>query len=701
MNTEAKGMSKSSDLLETSDKESLVFSVDQVQYLREEFERQRKWVNLLSNREQAVLKELEDTKNSVSYRIGRILTWAPRIIVKKRNQSSIKKISTFIQEDEEEKEEDLFPSSLVISPELLPTNSEMRKADNLVEEILIAIRRGNLSVEATRDLVSEGSFSMSGDELFEASQKIMKHLLQSSEYKPSVRNIYVGILRSLVRRKDAHALEFGEMFFDEVDDQRAARTLIQIHGKSGNFMRPIELLRAMPRSAWRSEQLKRFENAARIYSQGITLNSVKAKPIASEPGVVLYHASQSRPHTSSGYAIRTHGLVSALQNHGIGMKVILRHGYPLDRNDFGMDTVSQFQEIENVEYCFSPLSRKSSHMINYQEVYNFNQLELYQNQAIERVIASAKKIKPEIIHSASNFVVGMAGARAAKALGIPSIYEIRGFWHLTQSTKREGYEDSDHYRLTERLEIETAKESDYVFTITQALKEILIEKGVDERKISVLPNAVELEKFNVLEKDKKLEKELDFQNKIVIGYIGSFVNYEGLDLLLEASSLLYKKLGDTFRLLLVGDGAMMNPLRKMARFLQIEDLIKFTGRISHDEVERYYSLIDIAPLPRKGHQVCELVSPLKPFEAMGAGKVVITSSVKALAEIIDHGHTGLIFEKDNSLDLAEKLESVISNSELRRTLGENARTWVAENHSWEQVSHRVLDVYEQIKEKSK
>ena len=694
-------MSKSDELLNSSNEEGLVFSIEQIQYLREEFERQRKWINLLSTREQMVLKELEDTKNSVSYRIGRVLTWTPRILAKKMKGNTVSKVSNFVQEDEEEKEEDLFPASLVISPELLPSNSEMRKADNLVEELLIAIRRGNLSVNATRDLVSEGSFSMSGDELFEAAQKIMTHLLQSSEYKPSVRNVYVGILRALVRRNDAHCLEFGEMFYDEIDDHRAARTLVQIHGKSGNFIRPIELLRSMPRSTWRSEQLKRFENAARIYARGLNIKTAKMNPILPKPGVVLYNASQSRPHTSSGYAIRTHGLVSALKKHGIDMKVLLRHGYPLDRNDFAENTVLSSYVIEGVEYFFSPTSRKKPLLLNYQEVYNFNQFELYQSYAIEHIIDSGKEMKPELIHSASNFVVGMAGAKAAKALGIPSIYEIRGFWHLTQSTKREGYENSDHFRLTERLEIETAKQSDYVFTITNALKDILIENGVKEEKISVLPNAVELEKFNVLEKDKQLEKELGFENKIVIGYIGSFVNYEGLDLLLEACSLLHKKLGDTFRLLLVGDGAMMRPLRKMAQFLQIENLIKFTGRVSHDQVERYYSLIDIAPLPRKSHRVCELVSPLKPFEAMGAGKVVITSSVKALAEIIDHGRTGLIFEKDNSPDLAEKLESVISNLELRRTLGENARTWVAENHSWEHVSRRVLKVYERIKEKSK
>ena len=179
------------------------------------------------------------------------------------------------------------------------------------------------------------------------------------------------------------------------------------------------------------------------------------------------------------------------------------------------------------------------------------------------------------------------------------------------------------------------------------------------------------------------------------------MNYEGLDLLLEACSLLHKKIGDVFRVLLVGDGAMMKSLRDMARFLQIEDIITFTGRITHDEVQDYYSLIDIAPLPRKGHRVCELVSPLKPFEAMSSGKVVITSSVKALAEIIEHEKTGLVFEKDNSMDLADKLESVILNPELRGTLGVNARNWVEKNHSWEKISTRVLDVYQQILEEEK
>ena len=165
---------------------------------------------------------------------------------------------------------------------------------------------------------------------------------------------------------------------------------------------------------------------------------------------------------------------------------------------------------------------------------------------------------------------------------------------------------------------------------------------------------------------------------------------------MEASSILNKKLDDCFRILLVGDGEMMPNLRNSVRFLQLEDIVKFTGRVDHEEVNRYYSLIDIAPLPRKGFRVCELVSPLKPFEAMGAGKVLITSSVQALADIVDDGVTGLIFEKDNSEDLAVKLESVILSKELRERIGINANKWVIENHSWDVISKRVIDVYQKL-----
>jgi glycosyltransferase involved in cell wall biosynthesis len=676
---------------------TLTFSAEQIEYLREEFERQRRWVNLLSTREKTALEELERTQNSLSYRAGRFLTWFPRKI-EKMLKSRNKKIIYFVQEDEENKEEELFPSTLLITPELLPTSSASRKADSLIEEILIAVRRGSVSVNAIRDTFSEGSFSMSKEEQTKAAFVIMDHMLSSSQYGPSVKNVFVGILRSMSNSNFGGALSFGENYIDKISDERGIRTLIQLHGKGGNFSRPIELLKLMPKSSWRKEQEQRFTTASNILENGLELTKRKSESIESKGKRVIYHASQSMPHTSSGYAIRTHGLTSSLNSKGYDVDVYLRNGYPLDRTDFKGDIVKATEQIENVSYYFSHQNPQDTSLINYQEIYNFNSLKKYEEMAISRLISLGKETKPLAIHSASNFVVGLAGAKAAKALGIPSIYEIRGFWHLTQSTKREGYDSSDHYRLSERFEIETAKESDHVFTITQALKDILVENGVDEDKISVLPNAVDSSKFNMAPKDKKLESELGFEGKVVIGYIGSFVEYEGLDLLLEACSILKEKHGDIFRLLLVGDGDTMQLLRRTARFLQLEDQVAFTGRIPHDDVQRYYSLIDIAPLPRKGLRVCELVSPLKPFEAMGAGKVLITSSVQALAEIVQDGVTGMVFEKDNSEDLAAKLETAILDEELRKNIGENANKWVIENHSWDVISQRVTSLYDKILE---
>jgi len=683
-------------LANTSEDESLTFSSEQIEYLREEFERQRRWVNLLSTREKTALEELERTQGSLSYRVGRFLTWAPRNLQKMLKSNSKKKIVYFVEEDEDNKEEELFPSSLLITPELLPSSSSMRKADSLVEEIIIAVRRGSVSVNSMRDTFSEGAFSMNAEEQFKAASKIMDHMISSAQYAPSIRNVFVGILRSMSNSTPSNAQIFGESYIEEFPDERAIRTLIQLHGKCGNFSRPLILLKMMTKDSWRKDQEKRFNSAESVKQKGLKLTKRKSEKITPVEKSVFYHASQSMPHTTSGYAIRTHGLADSLNRKGFDVNVFLRNGYPLDRSDFKGDTVNFTEEIENVSYYFSHTEPNDSDLINYQEVYNFNQLEEYENRAITAIISNAKKFQPMVIHSASNFVVGLAGAKAAKILGIPSIYEIRGFWHLTQSTKREGYENSDHYQLSERLEIEAAKESDYVFTITNALKEILVENGIDENKIKVLPNAVDSSKFNLNPKDKELEKELGFENKVVIGYIGSFVNYEGLDLLLEACAILKENHGDIFKLLLVGDGAMMQMLRRTTRFLQLEDHVVFTGRISHDEVQRYYSLIDIAPLPRKGLRVCELVSPLKPFEAMGSGKVLITSSVRALAEIVDDGVTGLVFEKDNVEELAAKLELAITNEELRKEIGTNANKWVTENHSWDIISERVTKVYDEI-----
>ena len=687
------------DLSQLLNSESFTFSKEQVEYLQDEFEKQRRWVNLLSSREQAALEELERTQNSFSYRFGRFVTWFPRKVMRVLEVLDKGRIVFFISEEEEVEYRDLFPSTLLITPELLPSSDESRNVDNLVQDVLMMVKRGSLSVNFVRDIIGESADRLDDEEVYDATTKIINHLLMIKEYLPNVKNVYIGSLRALALRNSDLAIKFGNLFQDEFRDSRAIRTLIQCHGKVGNFEAPVELLAKSKKDKWYYQQWNRFAPGMSIMNNGVEIKSKKVEKYSPTKGKIFYHASQSLPHTSSGYAIRTHGLLSELKRLNIDIEGILRYGYPLDRGDFPINEIEGSDVIDEVEYIFSLKNRNSAKIIDYSEVFRFTSLEKYLNKSVDYLLEEAKKRKPSIIHSASNFVCGYAGVKAARLLGIPSIYEIRGFWHLTQSTKREGYENSDHYNVSEKLEIETAKLANHVFTITGSIKDILVENGVDESKISILPNAVDIEKFTIEKRDEELEQKLGLKDKIVIGYIGSFVEYEGLDLLIKACKMLYEEVGDVFRLLLVGDGDVFDKLRSLAEDSGLSEFVIFTGRVHHDDVQRYYSLIDIAPLPRKGFRVCELVSPLKPFEAMASGKLLITSNVKALNEIIEHGVTGLVFEKDNYQDLAEKLGSVIVDEDLRNEIAKNGNIWVKENHSWEKIAKSVTSIYEHLLER--
>ncbi|HIF49909.1 MAG TPA: glycosyltransferase [Cytophagales bacterium] len=199
-----------------------------------------------------------------------------------------------------------------------------------------------------------------------------------------------------------------------------------------------------------------------------------------------------------------------------------------------------------------------------------------------------------------------------------------------------------------------------------------------------------------MERDKELEDSLELYEKVVLGYIGSFVEYEGLDILLQAVAKIRNEVGEYFRVILVGDGLVFDELVEMSRFLGINDIVTFTGRVPHDDVQGYYSLIDITAFPRKGKRVCELVSPLKPFEAMAMKKAVIASDVQALAEIIEDGKTGLLHKKDDVDSLAECIKKLVLDDKLRNELASEGRKWVEEHRTWDAVTKFVAEKYNEL-----
>jgi glycosyltransferase involved in cell wall biosynthesis len=245
------------------------------------------------------------------------------------------------------------------------------------------------------------------------------------------------------------------------------------------------------------------------------------------------------------------------------------------------------------------------------------------------------------------------------------------------------------------MEADAARGATKVLAITQALKDELVERGVDEDKIVLVPNGVDTERFTPLPRDEELAAQLGVAGKTVIGYVGTIVDYEGLDLLLETAARL-KRSREDFHMLIIGDGAKLEELQATAAAQGLDDVVTFTGRIPHEEVERYYSIIDVTPFPRLPLPVCEMVSPLKPFEAMAMGKAVIASDVAALAEIVTPGRNGLLHVKGSAESLTEQVEHLLDDPELRARLGVQARDWVVAERDWKQLASTVARTYEDV-----
>ncbi len=509
----------------------------------------------------------------------------------------------------------------------------------------------------------------------------MSHLLSRAASKRHA--LFFAAVKALDARDGS--LAFADSIACATSDRAAARHVAKMLAADGAIERPLHLLEKHTRD--RSDRYLHLQEQSVLLRDGVVPAKVHVDSVASADGRILYHVSQSYPYHPLGYAIRTQYLMKALQQAGWDPQVVARFGYPADRLDFAEASLPITDEvIDGISYHFTPD----------QEGIRGKEVQEQHGLLVASLLEQAKKLRPALIHSASNHVVGMAGAQVAKSLGVPSVYEMRGLWHMSRAAKQPAYQDSEHYRMVEGLEVQAAHESDHVFAITEAIRKLLIDAGVSAAKISLLPNAVDSEQFRPCVRHAGLEKTLGLQGKVVIGFLGSMKAYEGLDDLLRAIALIRKEVGDSVRLLMVGDGAAQEGLTKQAEELGLSNKVIFTGRVSHEEVGDYYSLMDVLCYPRKSVAVCEFISPLKPFEAMAQEKAVVVSSVAALAEIALHEKTGLVHRKGNVEDLAACLRRLIDDAELRSRLGKNARAWVSEQRTWQRNAAHVVSVYDRL-----
>lgn len=306
------------------------------------------------------------------------------------------------------------------------------------------------------------------------------------------------------------------------------------------------------------------------------------------------------------------------------------------------------------------------------------------------------ELKPDILHAHSPALNGLAALKAAKQHNIPLLYECRAFWEDAAVDHGTTSENSARYYLTKLLETYVFKQASAITTICEGLRSDIVKRGISAAKITVIPNAVDIKKFTYgVEADQELKTQLGLQNKIVLGFIGSFYAYEGLPLLLDALPKIIKKQPET-RLLLVGGGPQEQLIKQKTKELGLDEQVIFTGRVPHDLVQAYYNQVDIFVYPRLSMRLTDLVTPLKPLEAMAQGRLVVASDVGGHKELIKNGENGQLFKANDSDALATAVLSLLDQSHRWEKLREAGRLYVEQERNWTKSVSNYKNIYAQL-----
>lgn len=393
---------------------------------------------------------------------------------------------------------------------------------------------------------------------------------------------------------------------------------------------------------------------------------------------ILHVLDHSLP-AHSGYTFRTRALMKAQLAKGWAVAGVTGVRHPMPGPDV--------EEVEGLTFFRTPAIEPSpSPLREWREI----------GALAARIDALIDEWQPDLLHAHSPVLDALAAQRVARRRGLPLIYEIRAFWEDAAVGNGTGREGSARYLLTRQLETHAVRAADAVAVICEGLRGDLIARGIDPAKIVVSPNGVDLELFgDPPPRDAALAQQLGLDGASVVGFIGSFYDYEGLDDLIAAMPALVARVSNA-RLVLVGGGPMADRLAEQARNSAVAGRIHFIGRVPHDQVDRYYSIIDVLAYPRKMMRLTNLVTPLKPLEAMAQGKLVAASNVGGHRELIEDGVTGTLFAADCPAAIATALAELLTDRTAWDQRRATAREYVELHRNWSSNILRYEPVYHKL-----
>ncbi|RAY14496.1 glycosyltransferase WbuB [Actinomadura craniellae] len=392
---------------------------------------------------------------------------------------------------------------------------------------------------------------------------------------------------------------------------------------------------------------------------------------------VLQFVTNALPATNAGYTVRTHRIALALRADGFDPHVVSRMGHPVAQ---GSLDARPYVEVDGVPYHrllpWLP-ARDPVHAVA---------------KGADLAARLVEELRPAVLHAVSNHLNAAVAVELGRRYGLPVVYEVRGFLEDSWLSRDPRHSpDDDFYRLTRELETRRMAEADTVVTLGEAMRAEIAERGIDPAKIITVPNAVDEAFLAPLPDPGPLRDRLGIApGAVVVGLTSSFYGYEGIDTLIDAAALLRDR-GTPVTLLLVGDGPERGALERRAAGHGVSAL--FPGRVPPSSVRHYQAVLDVFAVPRRADRVCQLVTPLKPIEAMAGGIPVIASDVKALREIVEPGMTGTLTLPEDPEAWAGALSELIYSPERRRKIGQAAREWVRAERTWRAVAARYREAY--------
>jgi glycosyltransferase involved in cell wall biosynthesis len=470
------------------------------------------------------------------------------------------------------------------------------------------------------------------------------------------------------------------------DNPARPRLAARLAYREGRLADAVRALDGAP--GWRAARLRRtFQAEVKMLEPGaLSLPAGQAPAIAAataEKGRVLHIVTDALPSTSAGYTIRTQEIALAQRAAGLDPHVVTRIGFPVTAGSVdGRATVT----VDGVPY---------HRLLPWVMPGRLDDLYETHLRYAARLTAG---LKPAVLHAASNYANAVIALALRDATRLPVVYEVRGFWEDTWLSRHAGTRDlklSERYLRTRALETHCMESADLVVTLGEAMREEIIERGVDPGKVIIVPNGVSEEFLRPLPDDQgKLKESLGIKpGEHVVGLVSSLVAHEGIGTLLEAVKILRDR-GVRTRALIVGDGPERPALQRQAAALGIDAI--FPGRVPMSQVRAYHAVLDVFVVPRTPDRVCQLVTPLKPVEAMASGLPVVVSGVRALSEIVNDKVTGLLSPPLDPAALADALSELLGSADLREKLGANAREWVARDRTWAHNANRYREAYERL-----